>query len=332
MNAQPILTVVIPTHKRPQYLPRAIGSALRAAPDGDVEVIVVPNGPDQSWKSVVDEFRSDPRVRWLPIRIAHANVARNHGLSNSRGKYLRFLDDDDYLLPAASEQIEMLETNGWEICSGFIENVDEDGGQHGLLSFPNTDDFICAATAFSGFALPTAHVFLRSHLEECRWDTTLNRRQDYGWMLDLSASREWNWGHINKVVGAWFQHRGERISHPKVMKERDQPVIDKLLVLHTQLAKAQRLDDTRNAAIAGALWHHAHLGFPYQPRYSTHVARRALEICPTARPPNPLFVTGLMRRINPIIGEWMLLPVRRFALALRSLIKIKRGVTYKRNL
>ena len=52
----PLLSVVIPTHARPEFLPRAIDSALQAGPEGGVEVIVVPNGGDQAWRAVAEAY------------------------------------------------------------------------------------------------------------------------------------------------------------------------------------------------------------------------------------------------------------------------------------
>jgi glycosyltransferase involved in cell wall biosynthesis len=328
----PLLSVVIPTHKRPQWLPRAIDSALQAAPDGDVEVIVVPNGPDESWKAVAATYAGEHHMGWHPVAIAHANVARNHGKQLASGKYIRFLDDDDYLLPAAAQQLALLEATGAEVCSGRIENIDEDGGTHGLLSFPDTNDFVCSAVSFSGFALPTAHVYLRSCLENSAWDAALGRRQDYAWMLELASNREWKWVDLDKPVGAWFQHRGTRISHEKFMKEREQPVVDTLIALHRKLGEDKRLDSARSAAIANALWHHAHLGFPYHPRYWTGIARRAQSICPEARPPHPFFETGLMHAIDPVVGEWALLPLRKVVKAARSFAARQRDTRHTRQL
>lgn len=328
----PLLSVVIPTHKRPQYLPRAIDSALLAAPDRHVEVLVVPNGLDESWKAVAETYTTERRVQWHPVAEGHANVARNHGMQLAGGKYIRFLDDDDYLLPAATEQIALLESTGAEICSGRVENIDEDGTSHGLLSFPDTNDFVCAALSFSGFALPTGHVFLRARLENSTWDVALRRRQDYAWMLDLASGGEWEWNHLDKCVGSWFQHRGVRISHENFMQEREQPVVDKLFALHRELARTARLSPGRNYAVSCALWHHAHLGFPYHPKYWAGVARNAQAICAAARPPDRIFEMPLLRSIDPVVGEWVLLPVRKAIGATRSIMAAKRDAGYKRKL
>jgi glycosyltransferase involved in cell wall biosynthesis len=327
----PLISTIIPTFRRPKYLPRAVSSALEGFGD-DAEIIVVPNGPDDSWKRSMAAFFGDRRVRIEPVATPHANVARNHGLRKAQGKYLRFLDDDDYLLPASIEQVELLEIAGAEICSGRIENVNEDGGSYGLLTGPASGDFVCAAVAFSGFALPTAHVFLRSCLADCSWDAKLDRRQDYGWMLDLASHREWNWIHHEKPVGAWFQHRGARISHARFMEELDHPVLEKIFNLHAQLSKTGRQSQARNTAIATALWHHVHLGFPYHPIYWTRIARQAKIIASEARPPDPMFTTGLMKAIDPVIGEWMLLPVRNLRKMLRHVTKFEHDVDHERHL
>lgn len=315
----PLVSVVIPTFNRPQFLPRAVESALTCQGE-DVEVIVVPNGPDLSWRESLAPWISEPRVRVSPIEIAHGNVARNHGMALARGKYLRFLDDDDFLLPAAIQQIALLEATGAEICSARIENIDQNGKPDGLLSFPDTSDFVCAAVSFSGFALPTSHIFLRLHLQNSSWDVTLANRQDYAWMLELASVREWKWVHIDKPAGAWFQHPGMRVSQESFMRERHQFVIKKLLDLYKNLSESNRLNANRSAAIANAIWHHAHLGFPYHPLYWTRIARSAQAIYPQARPPDPLYASKLMRAVNPLLLEWgLLLPritfktVRRFA-------------------
>jgi glycosyltransferase involved in cell wall biosynthesis len=332
VNSKPLVSVVIPTYNRPALLLRAIDSALHSVPNDDVEVIVVPNGPSISWREIAERCAKDARVQWQPIHAAQGNVARNHGMNLAAGKYLRFLDDDDYLLPAAADQTALLESTGADVCSGRIENVDEDDVAHGLLSFPQTDDFVCAAVSFSGFALPTGHLFLRTQLENSRWDVTLGRRQDYAWMLDLAANREWRWVHMNRPVGAWFQHRGIRISHEKFMEEHEQPVVDKLFALHHKLGDDNRLNAARSTAIATALWHHIHLGFPHHPRYWSGIARRAQSICPTAQPPHPFFTTGFMGLIDPVVGEWALLPFRKAAKVVRSFVATKNDTAHMRRL
>lgn len=107
-TSQPTVSVVMPTHGRPDYLRRAIASVARQTYN-DWELIVVDdNGADSTMadesRAVVEAWSTDDRVRY----IAHpsnrgGSAARNTGLGASRGEYVAFLDDDDEWFPAKLE-------------------------------------------------------------------------------------------------------------------------------------------------------------------------------------------------------------------------------------
>ncbi|MGA7964604.1 MAG: glycosyltransferase family 2 protein [Gammaproteobacteria bacterium] len=331
----PLVTVVIPTFRRPEFLPRAVRSALEHLGEG-VEVIVVPNGGDDSWLQSMTLFKADPRVRIEPIEPGNVNMARNHGLRLARGKYLRFLDDDDYLLPAAGKQVNMLESEQAEVCSGRLASMDQDGVDHGLLGFPDTDDFVCAAVSHTGFRLLTANVFLRSLLENLEWDVDVDRAEDYVWMINLAACREWRWTHLDAPVGVWFQHnrhrRGLRAALLAPMNRREETVIARLLTLHDRLLESGRDTPQRDAAIASALWHYAHRGFPYRPFRWYAIARRAVDMSPGSRPDSHAYQRGVLRKVPPVMAECALWPARRLTRLYRDIRRTLTDREYVRKL
>lgn len=314
----PLVSVVIPTHNRPQYLPRAVESAFLAAPDGDVEIIVVPNGPDESWKQSLASWANDARIRVAPIQTAHGNVARNYGMSLAHGEYLRFLDDDDYLLSGSTEQLLLISSAKADICSGLIVNVDMDGSRFGLMRMPDTDDFVCAALCLTEFALPTCHLFRRSAISSCKWDPRIDTLQDRAWMVTMAGVREFSWVRVGHEVGVWFQHKLPRTSRPGPATNRHNNLINSILDLDAKLEKQVRHSEVRRSAIANALWSYAHSGFPYHPLHWTAVARSATVIDPTSRPIEAAFDTDFARLLGPIVMEWVLLPVRRLTKAFRA--------------
>ena len=328
----PMLSVVVPTAGRPKLLRRAIESAMSAAPDGDVEVIVVPNGSDTSWRAAIACFSADARVRCEPIATAHANVARNRGLVVATGKYVRFLDDDDYLLPRAAEQIAEMERTRADICSGLLLNVDMNGCSLGTLSFPETDDFVCAAARLSGFTLPVGNVFRRDSIADCRWNEAVSRAQDYVFMIELAARREWIWVHFAVPVGVWFQHDAPRVSTVRLSSDHPAHVVQALLELWRSLRRDSRLTKSRAAAIAAALWHPVHWRFPFRPVFWHRIARQAQRISPRVRPDHPLFHHRLLRRLDPLLMEWAMLPVRRLTAAYRDFKRDQLGWDYRRRL
>lgn len=329
----PVLTIVIPTANRPQLLPRAIESALQSAPGEDVEVIVVPNGPDRSWIAVKDAMGSCEAVRWEPIPTPHANAARNHGLRISRGEYIRFLDDDDYLISeGASLQLDAIRETGADLCSGLVDNVDVKGLNLGTATHPDTDDFVVAATSDSGFRLPVGNLFRRNSICDVRWDESVNRGQDHVWMLDLAAAREWTWVHTAHHVGAWFQHDQHRTSTVRISRDMPTKQIEALYRLHHQLSMQNRLTPERALAISQALWHFVHWRFPFAPTFWNQVAKRAQEISPGSHPDHSFFHGRYVAKLDPLLLEWAILPIRRITTFYRDLRSDMFGWDYRRRL
>ena len=93
-------STIIPTINRPS-LSRAVTSVLeqRLEPE-DFEVIVV----NDSGRPLPEfEWMRSPKVKVLNTQRRERSVARNAGAATALGKYLHFLDDDDWMLPEAFE-------------------------------------------------------------------------------------------------------------------------------------------------------------------------------------------------------------------------------------
>lgn len=96
------VSVVIPTHNRSALLRRAIQSCLDQGMACG-EVIVVDDHSADDTADVVASFR-DTRIRYLVSPSKGGPAARNFGLSEARFELIKFLDDDDYLLPGALQR------------------------------------------------------------------------------------------------------------------------------------------------------------------------------------------------------------------------------------
>lgn len=92
--SNPLISIIIPTHNRPNLLPRAVESALAQTLD-DFEVIVV---DDASTEPV--QLPEHPRLRLIRLDQSHGGAgARNVGTKAAQGRWITYLDDDDRLLP-----------------------------------------------------------------------------------------------------------------------------------------------------------------------------------------------------------------------------------------
>ena len=104
----PRVSVIIPTHERPQLLARAVKSAQAAGTE--VEVIVI---DDASTDETAEVCRNLPDINYVRVdRNQGVAGARNIGILVSTGRYIAFLDDDDLRLPGSLDiQIEALEAH-----------------------------------------------------------------------------------------------------------------------------------------------------------------------------------------------------------------------------
>lgn len=97
----PLVSIIIPTHNRGDWLRDAIDSAL-AQTWPAVEVIVVDDGSTDGTAELLNTYQDR-------VRVAHqdnqgVSTARNHGLRLAQGEYVTFLDDDDLILPEKIEK------------------------------------------------------------------------------------------------------------------------------------------------------------------------------------------------------------------------------------
>ncbi len=124
----PEVSVIIPTYNYGRFL----GTAIRSVLDQtfrDLELIVVDDGSTDETREVVAEFESDCRVQYVFQSNQKDAAARNTGISKASGRYLAFLDADDYWMPEKlARQLEILHANphaGAIHSAAYLDTVDD---------------------------------------------------------------------------------------------------------------------------------------------------------------------------------------------------------------
>lgn len=165
----PIVSVVIPVHNAMPYLRKGIDSLLRQSIGKDhIEVIAVDDGSTDGSGEALDAFAAaEPGT----VRVVHQeasgtpSVPRNRGIDLARGKYVFFLDADDYLGPEALERmVAMAEANESDVVLGKLVGV---GGRAVARSMFERDQ--PRADLYSSrvyWNLPCLKLFRKSMLEE----------------------------------------------------------------------------------------------------------------------------------------------------------------------
>ncbi len=108
----PLVSVVIPTYNRPDFVCEAIDSVL-AQNYTNFEIVVVNDGSKDNTAEVLKKY-SEP-VRVINKENGGLASARNRGIEESRGELIAFLDDDDRWLPNKLE-VQVPEFLDPEVC------------------------------------------------------------------------------------------------------------------------------------------------------------------------------------------------------------------------
>ncbi len=90
------LSVIIPVYNVENYVEECILSVLNQSVN-DMEVIVVDNGSTDNSMKIIKDI-NDKRVKIYSIEQCGLGAARNYGLRVSNGKYVAFMDSDDFLI------------------------------------------------------------------------------------------------------------------------------------------------------------------------------------------------------------------------------------------
>lgn len=93
---RPLFSIIIPIYNAGQYLTKCLNS-IKSQTYQDYEVLMVNDGSSDNSKSIIEEF-SQTDIRFITINQTNggASSARNSGIERAKGKYLMFIDSDDY--------------------------------------------------------------------------------------------------------------------------------------------------------------------------------------------------------------------------------------------
>jgi glycosyltransferase involved in cell wall biosynthesis len=218
-NPVPLVSVVIPTYKRPAEVLRAVKSVL-AQDYPDMEILVVDDNPPES------EYRrkTEAALEGLDPRIVHIRNAaslggagaRNAGIQAARGKFSAFLDDDDEWLPGKlNKQMALFETLPENVCgvdTGFYEIDERKGTKKVVLPELRGRIFDDLLVKHRGRAPKLSSLVCRTAAlrEAGMFDPALPSRQDLDLYLRLARFHAFE--YIPEPLTVKYIHLSDRIS------------------------------------------------------------------------------------------------------------------------
>ena len=101
-----LISIIVPVYNVEDYVEKCINSIINQTYE-NIEIIIINDGSTDNSYEICKRFK-DKRIKLFTIKNKGLSGARNYGISKSKGKYLAFVDSDDYI---ENNMIEVLYNN-----------------------------------------------------------------------------------------------------------------------------------------------------------------------------------------------------------------------------
>lgn len=132
----PYFSIIIPAYNRAAILPSTISSVINQT-FTDWELIIIDDGSKDNTREVVNDFK-DPRINYFYQQNAERSAARNNGIRQANGKYICFLDSDDWYEPTHLETLDNeIKQKGFPVALFFTNSFFYQKGEKQIMEIPD---------------------------------------------------------------------------------------------------------------------------------------------------------------------------------------------------
>lgn len=182
------LSIILPVYNVENFIADCFDSLLNQDLDkSEYEIICVDDGsPDNSYK-VIEEYQSrNENIRLIRQQNGGVSTARNNGLKEANGKYVWYIDPDDYILPNCLKKIiSAMEEHDADVCTFNYKEVAENSSSKDI---EEKDFKFTIATDYSSTGSCCFHVVRRDYLlkHEIILNKELGYGEDYLWSFQIN--------------------------------------------------------------------------------------------------------------------------------------------------
>ena len=118
------ISVIVPIYNAEKYITKCIDSLINQTKK-ELEFILINDGSTDNTEDIIKQYK-DKRIKYYKNKNQGIGKTRNFGISKSSGKYIMFLDSDDYLNKEACEKLyrKIVETNSDLVICDFYKVYD----------------------------------------------------------------------------------------------------------------------------------------------------------------------------------------------------------------
>lgn len=189
MTKIPFFSVVIPLFNRAATITTVIKTVLEQS-EQDFEIVVVDDGSSDSPKAVIDKI-ADPRITYIYQENGGGSKARNQGMRAARGRFIAFLDSDDFFLKDHLKNARAVLEHQTNACTYTQVKVDRGDGlfflkpHRALRAGEHISEYLMADRGF----VQTSTLIIPNELaRKIQYDEIIKSGQDYDFAIKICAA------------------------------------------------------------------------------------------------------------------------------------------------
>lgn len=180
----PSVSIIIPAWNAEKYIRRCAESVLKQD-FADFELIIVDDGSTDATPAILDELAAaDERVRVIHQENSGVSVSRNRAIEQARGKYIQFLDADDWMTSDSTKMLfRTAEENRCDmVVADFYRVVGENLSRKGSIM----TDRVLSRKEYAGYMMESPADYYYGVL----WNKLYRRDliMEYGIRMDADVS------------------------------------------------------------------------------------------------------------------------------------------------
>jgi len=237
LKETPLVSVIIPTYNRSNYVQKAIDSVLSQSYK-NLELIVIDDGSTDDTEEVI-RSKYVNKLKYIKQENQGESKARNVGISLSNGKYLAFLDSDDKWHPDKLmhlvkffEKMQQIDPKTTLVCSSAWL-IDGDGNlikRKPIGRLKNIEKLLpCDYLKKPHIGGPSNIVFLKEHIIDIGgFDEKIKYGED--WDLIIKLRSKYNFKYLDKPLTYYRIHGIEQQKFPS-LSSIEKKLRDNLLII-----------------------------------------------------------------------------------------------------
>lgn len=288
------VSIIIPTYNRLWSLPRAVNSCRNT--NARTEIIVVDDGSTDG----TDKWLAQQNdIRYIIQKNQGQTYAINNGLTLATGKYIKFLDSDDFLVTEMiDKQFAAAEANDADLVYSGVDLYHEDSKE--ITRSPDLTSW----TDFMEVQLGNGYgSHFLAMLFRTDWAKKTPRRPDFALREDRMFLLEYGLLEpritmVEGCAGYWVKHADQMQANYRGLKAQvtNWQHLNIYLRILAELEKTDRLSQTRKSAACTVLWPLAHWIAIDHPSEAAGVVDWIYQLNPAFRPPEKGLLGSLYRK------------------------------------